>query len=462
MSDQDRSSDLSDKDEIASDSVIKEETVLKVKRTGEEDKKSPTSIFNYGIIFLVLILAVLIKSRVDILLSSNQSATSDDNSIVPLRRSESIKPKYVLYNANGKKEHLIHVENVLRRFGYEETPFNASSTDWTLMWAHDYPFNAIKTIDFKNLQPCQRVNHLPGCGYITNKVDLSTTRLKYIPRAFKLPQQKQELLDYAAENKDKLFVHKHNQHRHIRVRPLEEINFNDTDNFVQEFLDNPLLVDGFKFDIGVYTIITSLDPLRVHYYSGDILFRFCPVKYYPFDADNVDKYIVGDDYLPIWKVPSLSQYYNTQKHGMRESFNLYMQSKGRDPQRIWKQIEESIRLMMYEKERHLVDILKRYNYKDKRNFFELMRIDFVVDDDLNVFSEWPVIHLIYLSIISNDIFCTIVIEANMSPNLSAAHFPPNQLLYEQVLYNSLKMAGLAFPQQNGTCTGYVITHQDLF
>lgn len=44
----------------------------------------------------------------------------------------------------------------------------------------------------------------------------------------------------------------------------------------------------------------------------------------------------------------------------------------------------------------------------------------------------------------------------MSPNLSAAHFPPNQLLYEQVLYNSLKMAGLAYPQQNGTCTGYVI------
>lgn len=47
-------------------------------------------------------------------------------------------------------------------------------------------------------------------------------------------------------------------------------------------------------------------------------------------------------------------------------------------------------------------------------------------------------------------------EANMSPNLSAAHFPPNQLLYEQVLYNSLKMAGLAHPQQNGTCSGYAI------
>lgn len=385
MSDHDRSSTLSDQDEIESESVTEEEYVV----VPPEDRKESTSIFSYGIFLFVIVLALLIHSRVDILLSANLKATSvvvvDPVADQPNRNSESVKPKYVLYNANGRKEHLRHVENVLRRFGYEETPFNASSTDWTLMWAHDYPFNAIKTIDFKNLQPCQRVNHVPGCGFITNKVDLSTTQLKYVPRAFKLPQQQQELLEYAAEHKDTRFVHKHNQHRHIRVRPLDEINFNDTNNFVQEFIDNPLLVDGFKFDIGVYTIITSVDPLRVHYYSGDILFRFCPVQYYPFDADTVDKYIVGDDYLPIWKVPSLSQFYSKQKHGMRDSFNLYMRSKGRDPARIWQQIEESIRLMMYEKEKHLVDILKRY--RDKRNFFELMRIDFVVDDDLNVFSE---------------------------------------------------------------------------
>lgn len=44
-------------------------------------------------------------------------------------------------------------------------------------------------------------------------------------------------------------------------------------------------------------------------------------------------------------------------------------------------------------------------------------------------------------------------EANMSPNLSAAHYPPNQLLYEQVLYNALKLAGVAYPQQNESCSG---------
>jgi tubulin monoglycylase TTLL15 len=49
-----------------------------------------------------------------------------------------------------------------------------------------------------------------------------------------------------------------------------------------------------------------------------------------------------------------------------------------------------------------------------------MRFDFVIDEDLNIY----------------------LLEANMSPNLSSAHFPPNQLLYEQVLYNMMGLLGL--------------------
>lgn len=57
-----------------------------------------------------------------------------------------------------------------------------------------------------------------------------------------------------------------------------------------------------KFDIGIYTVVTSVIPLRVYIYEGDALLRFCPVPYEPFDPQNLDKYVVGDDYLPIWKV----------------------------------------------------------------------------------------------------------------------------------------------------------------
>ena len=68
-------------------------------------------------------------------------------------------------------------------------------------------------------------------------------------------------------------VQKSNSHRGIRVLKLSQLDLNADGSFVQEFVSKPLLVDGYKFDIGVYTILTSIDPLRAYVYMGDVLFR---------------------------------------------------------------------------------------------------------------------------------------------------------------------------------------------
>ena len=44
-----------------------------------------------------------------------------------------------------------------------------------------------------------------------------------------------------------------------------------------------------QFDIGIYTMITSMDPLRIYVFEGDVLLRFCPEKYHPFDAATVSE-----------------------------------------------------------------------------------------------------------------------------------------------------------------------------
>lgn len=261
-------------------------------------------------------------------------------------------PKYILYGNSQNDNHLRHVKAVLNRLGYDQTT-NLTS-DWDLMWAHDYPFRTLYP-KLHQMKSHQRVNHFPACGFITNKVDLSTSDLKYIPKAFRLPEDREKFENYAKENPKKLFVQKHNQHRHICIKSIDEIDFNDNNTFIQEFIDKPLLVDGHKFDIGVYVIITSVDPLRVYIYKGDILFRFCPAKYYPFDVKNIDKYIVGDDYLPTWDVPSLSPFYNGLGFGMKDSFDAYVKSKGQDPNGIWIQVEDAIRIAILSKERHLAN-----------------------------------------------------------------------------------------------------------
>lgn len=325
------------------------------------------------------------------------------------------RPKYWVYTKGNDTGYLKHVHAVLQRLGFQE---GNNQSDWDLLWAHDYPFRVLSP-SLRKLQQHQRVNHFPGCGYITNKVDLSTSRNgRYIPAAFKMPEDQQAFLDYARSNPAKRFVQKSNDHRGIRIRGSDDANFT-ADTFVQEFIERPFLVDGYKFDIGVYTVITSVDPLRVYVYKGDVLFRFCPIEYYPFDPEILDKYVVGDDYLPIWNVPSLKKYYTELGHSMKDSFDAYVREQGKNPEEMWDKAYDAIREVALMKEAQIREVSKRFG--NGRHFFELVRFDLALDEDLNVY----------------------MMEANMSPNLSSAHYPPNQLLYEQVIFNTLALVGIA-------------------
>ena len=54
--------------------------------------------------------------------------------------------------------------------------------------------------------------------------------------------------------------------------------------------------------MGVYTLITRIDPLTVYIFDGDVQIRFCSKDYYPFDINDVEKYVVATDYTPSWVV----------------------------------------------------------------------------------------------------------------------------------------------------------------
>lgn len=41
-----------------------------------------------------------------------------------------------------------------------------------------------------------QVNHFPGSGFITAKMNLATSELKHIPKAFHLPREKDKFLEY--------------------------------------------------------------------------------------------------------------------------------------------------------------------------------------------------------------------------------------------------------------------------
>ena len=53
-----------------------------------------------------------------------------------------------------------------------------------------------------------------------------------------------------------------------------DLNKGSDDHFIQEYIANPLLIDKRKFDIGLYTVLPSLDPLRVYVDDQEVLIRY--------------------------------------------------------------------------------------------------------------------------------------------------------------------------------------------
>ena len=338
------------------------------------------------------------------------------------------------------------------------------------MWAHDYPFKKIRE-KMLGMRPGQKVNKFismiiimmvmitimmmmmmqvnkfPGSGFITNKVNLATSGLKNVPQvmmmmmiimtmimmmmnvpqAFQIPEEKEKFLQFAKEHPDMMFVQKNNNHRGIRIEKMEKLNLDDEGSFIQEFIHNPLMVDGYKFDIGIYTTLTSVDPLRIYVHYNDVLLRFCPTKYHPFDPEDRDKYVVGDDYLPSWEVPSFTKYMDDKAgFSFRDTLNAYItNSMKMDPNKMWDEIYNTIVEVYQNTETHFAKAVRNYPHRDA--FFEMVRFDFVIDDELNVY----------------------LMEANMSPNLSSAHFSANAGLYEEVVDALLRLVGVVGVGQGG-------------
>ncbi|XP_054716877.1 probable tubulin polyglutamylase ttll-15 [Uloborus diversus] len=306
------------------------------------------------------------------------------------------------------------VKNVFRLLGFRSA--TASTAVWDVLWSHTYPFHALDK-ELTSLKSYQKVNHFPGTGFVTQKSNLAKLSVKSVPISFTLPSERESFLSYAEKNTGTFWLMKRRDHRGIHILNGTE-NLSKNGSFVQEFIRNPFVINKKKFDIGVYVLITSIDPLRVYIYSGDILLRFCTEDYHPLNINSVSSYVVGDNYLPIWKVPDLKFYYSELNYTAKESLNAYVQSKGKSYRRMWTQIHAAVRDVYFKAEEPMKKLAMRLGRL--RNYFELVRFDFVADENLNVY----------------------LLEVNMSPNLSPAHFPQNKLLYEQIVFNSLSLGGL--------------------
>ena len=59
---------------------------------------------------------------------------------------------------------------------------------------------------------------------------------------------------------------------------------------VQRYIDNPLLVDGYKYDLRIFVVVTGINEGEMHAFVADEgLARFCTEKYQKPTKDNFKK-----------------------------------------------------------------------------------------------------------------------------------------------------------------------------
>ncbi len=76
---------------------------------------------------------------------------------------------------------------------------------------------------------------------------------------------------------------------------FSELNL-QKNSIVQEFIANPFLIDGRKFNIGIFVIFTSGNPLRAYVQDNMVNFRFCKTPYDPEKLyDDSTMYITDGD-----------------------------------------------------------------------------------------------------------------------------------------------------------------------
>ena len=57
---------------------------------------------------------------------------------------------------------------------------------------------------------------------------------------------------------------------------------------VQEYIEQPFLVDGLKFDFRVYVLLCGTNPMRLYFYEEGLA-RFATEKYAPPTKNNLKK-----------------------------------------------------------------------------------------------------------------------------------------------------------------------------
>ena len=129
--------------------------------------------------------------------------------------------------------------------------------------------------------------------------------------------------------------------------------------------------------------LSSVDPLVVHMADVDYI-RTSDSPYEPFDIRDKQKFLVNTR-TKFFELPSIKPHYNGDPRTSKKLFRDYVTSKGHNPDIIYSQVRHQIRTVFRANAGRILEGISQYPEKAKRSPHILLRIDFLVREDLKVY-----------------------------------------------------------------------------
>ncbi len=312
------------------------------------------------------------------------------------------------------------------------------SKNWDSCWFTGMPDEVV----FEQLDGMKSINHIPGNNGLTIKDFLHNSlasargrlesvsrksRMDFFPSVYTLPNDYHDWLQHAYDDPDHKWILKpKNSSRGRGIEVVRDLADVPVDNkfMVQDYLDDPHLINDRKYVLRLYVLVSSVEPLRVYLYDEG----FAKLASDPYDIDDLDNPFA---HLTNPDINALNE--DAEAPVVFVNFNEYrkwLREQGHDDVDLFDKVRDLVTLTSLSVRERMRTRTSQIN-APTNGCYELMGFDCFINSELKPY----------------------ILECNLSPDLKVCAAPEDggEVEYQvknQLVLDMVSLLGLNLPSED--------------
>ncbi|PRP80001.1 hypothetical protein PROFUN_12288 [Planoprotostelium fungivorum] len=261
-----------------------------------------------------------------------------------------------------------------------------------------------KTQIITAMKPYQRINHWPRTSSLTRKDVIWNNYMvmradhkeeyNFMPETYVFPREYNKFLAEVPADSESLWISKPiNLSRGRGIHVFKRKGYKaeiDGPTVISKYVDNPYLINGFKFDMRIYVVLTSINPLRLYVYNQG-LGRFSTERWRRYDANpeginnnfiHLTNYSVNKENEKFVRSDLAERSGEDASKWLLTDVHKHMAKKGINVDELKESINDLIIKTILTAEAH-INIGAQMLIPYRRNCFEMFGFDVLLDEKLN-------------------------------------------------------------------------------